>query len=65
MGAWFAPNVPKAQKSFWTHQIVLLGDMGQAEARFDQSGDSFNLGARQVHGSRQTNHKHGNHFGHT
>ena len=26
IGARFAPNVPSAQKSFWTHPLVLLGD---------------------------------------
>jgi hypothetical protein len=32
--ARFAPNVPKAQKSFRTNPIVLLGDEAQLEARF-------------------------------
>jgi hypothetical protein len=32
VGARFAPNVPLAQKSFWTHLIVLLGDETQVEA---------------------------------
>jgi hypothetical protein len=31
-------NVPKAQKSFFTHLIVLLGDVDQAEAHFDPFG---------------------------
>jgi hypothetical protein len=26
IGAWFAPNIPSAQKSFWTNPMVLLGD---------------------------------------
>jgi hypothetical protein len=26
IGAWFAPNVPLAQKLFWKHPMVLLGD---------------------------------------
>jgi hypothetical protein len=26
MGAQFVPNVPLAQKSFWAHPMVLLGD---------------------------------------
>jgi hypothetical protein len=30
----FAPNVPLAQKSFWTHPLVLLGDKGQVVAQF-------------------------------
>ena len=25
VGAYFAPNVPSAQKSLWTHLMVLLG----------------------------------------
>jgi hypothetical protein len=28
------------------HMIILLGDVGQVEARFDPFGDSVNLGAR-------------------
>jgi hypothetical protein len=35
-----------ARKSFWTHLIVLLGDVNQVEAHFDSFGDSFNSGAR-------------------
>jgi hypothetical protein len=27
-------NVPRAWKSFWAHPMVLLGDVGQVEARF-------------------------------
>jgi hypothetical protein len=42
----FAPNIPKAQKSFWTHQVVLLDDEAQVEARFSSFGDSVNLDAR-------------------
>jgi hypothetical protein len=26
IGARFAPNVPSAQKSFWTHPLALVGD---------------------------------------
>jgi hypothetical protein len=29
------PNVPKAQKSFWMHPMVLLGDDAQVEARLE------------------------------
>ena len=47
MGAQFAPNIPYAHKSFWTHLIVLLGDdEAQVEARFGPFGDSANLDAR-------------------
>ena len=44
--AQFVPNVPLAQKSFWMHLMVLLGDVDQAEARLNPFGDSVNLGAR-------------------
>jgi hypothetical protein len=33
-------------ESFWMHQMVLLGDMGQVEARFGPFRHSVNLGAR-------------------
>ena len=35
-----------AQKSFWTHQMVLQGDEAQVEARFGPFGDSANLVSR-------------------
>ena len=35
-----------AQKSFWTHEMVLLGDETQVEARFGRFGDSANLDSR-------------------
>jgi hypothetical protein len=40
------PNVPQAQKSFWTYPIVLLVDEAQVEPRFNPFGDSANLEAR-------------------
>jgi hypothetical protein len=43
VGARFAMNVPQAQKSFWMHLMVLLGDEAQVEARFSLFGDSGNL----------------------
>jgi hypothetical protein len=46
IGARLAPNVPLAQKSFWTHQMVPLGDKAQVDARFIPYGDSANLDAR-------------------
>ena len=46
VGAHFAPNVPSAQKSLWTHPMVLLGDEAQVEARFGPFKDSANLDAR-------------------
>ena len=35
-----------AQKSFWTHQMILLGDEARAEARFGPFGDGANLDTR-------------------
>ena len=32
-----SPNVPSAQKSFWMHSMVPLGDEAQVEARFGLS----------------------------
>jgi hypothetical protein len=40
------PNIPLAQKSFWTLPMVLLGYKAQVEARFIPFGDSANLDAR-------------------
>jgi hypothetical protein len=63
--ARFAPNVPRAQKSFWTHPVVLLRDEAQVEDRFGPFRDSANLDARSVHGLRRMYHGLENHFGHT
>ena len=46
VGAQFAPNVPLAQKLFWTHPMELLGDVGHAESHFFPFGDSVSVGAR-------------------
>jgi hypothetical protein len=32
VGARFVPNIPQAQKSFWMHLMVLLGDEAQVVA---------------------------------
>ena len=40
------PNVSEAQKSFWLHSMVPLGDEAQVEARFGLFKDSANLDAR-------------------
>ena len=37
VGACFAPNILEAQKSFWTHSMVPLGEEAQVEARFGLS----------------------------
>jgi hypothetical protein len=36
-------NVPQAQKSFWTHPMELLGDVGLVEFHFDPFGDSVSV----------------------
>ena len=40
------PNELEAQKSFWKHSMVPLGDEVQVEARFGPFGDSANVDAR-------------------
>ena len=39
------PNVPLAQKSFWTHPMVPLAYEAQVDARFGPFGDSANVDA--------------------
>jgi hypothetical protein len=46
IGAWFAPKVPFARKSFWMNLMVLLGDEAQLKACFGPFGDSPNLDTR-------------------
>jgi hypothetical protein len=46
MGERFAPNIAEAQKSFWMHPMVLLGDKAQVDVRFSPFGDSANLHGR-------------------
>jgi hypothetical protein len=36
------------KKSFWTHPIELLGDVGHVDSHFGPFGDSFKIGARFV-----------------
>jgi hypothetical protein len=50
VGAWFAPNVPWEQKSFWPHLMDLLGDVGQMEAHFGLFEHSVNIHVRWLHG---------------
>ena len=40
------PNEPEAQKSFWMHSIVPLGDEAQVEARLGLFEVRANLDAR-------------------
>jgi hypothetical protein len=42
----FALNIPQAQKSFWTHPIEHLGDVGHVESHFGLFRDSVSIGAR-------------------
>jgi hypothetical protein len=41
----FALNIPQAQKSFWTHPIEQLGDVGHVESQFGPFRDSVSVGA--------------------
>ena len=54
IGAWFAPNIEKAWKSFWAQPKVLLSDVGQVETRSGPFGDSANHDAGQMHDLRRT-----------
>jgi hypothetical protein len=42
----FALNIPYAQKSFWTHPIEHLGDVGHVESHFGPFRDSVSISAR-------------------
>jgi hypothetical protein len=42
----FVLNIPQAQKSFWTHSIENLGDVGLVESHFGLFRDSVSIGAR-------------------
>jgi hypothetical protein len=42
----FALNIPQAQKSFQTHPIEHLGDVGHVESHFGPFRDSVSIGAR-------------------
>jgi hypothetical protein len=42
----FALNIPMAQKSFWTHPIEHLSDVGHVESHFGPFRDSASIGAR-------------------
>jgi hypothetical protein len=46
IGARFAPNIPQAWKSSWTHPMDLLGDIGHVESCFNPFGDSGTISAR-------------------
>jgi hypothetical protein len=61
----FMPNVPQAQKLFWTHPVILLGDEAQVQGLFSPFGDSANLDTRWIHGLRRMYHQLRSHFGRT
>ena len=42
----FCAEPSKAQKSFWTHPMKLVGDVGLMESRFGPFGDNVSVGAR-------------------
>jgi hypothetical protein len=46
IGAWFAPNIPLAQKLFLTHTMELLGVVGHVESHLIPFGDTDNLDSR-------------------
>jgi hypothetical protein len=41
----FVWNIAQAQKSFWTHPIEHLGDVGHVESHFGLFRDSVSIGA--------------------
>jgi hypothetical protein len=43
------PNVSLAQKSFWTHPMERLGDVGNVESHFGPFGGSVSVSARYIH----------------
>jgi hypothetical protein len=45
--------------------MELLGDVGYLKSHFSQFEDGVCVGARKVHGFRQTYHRLKNHFEHT
>jgi hypothetical protein len=45
------PNVPQAQKSFWTHTMELLGEVGHVESHFGLFGDCVSVSAGHSIGS--------------
>jgi hypothetical protein len=46
IGPQFAPNMPYAKKSLWTHPMKLLGDVGHVEPRFGPFGHNVSVSAR-------------------
>jgi hypothetical protein len=46
IGARFVPNVSQGLKSFWTHPMELLGDVGHVKSHFSPFGNSVSVSAR-------------------
>jgi hypothetical protein len=46
LGHGLRPNVPFAEKLFWTHPMILLDEVNQVEAQYGLFEDSANLDAR-------------------
>jgi hypothetical protein len=46
-------SILEARKSYWTHRMELLCDVGQVESHFGPFGDSVCVITREVHGLRQ------------
>jgi hypothetical protein len=42
----FALNIPQVQKSFWTHPIEHLGEVGHVESHFGPFRDRVSIGVR-------------------
>jgi hypothetical protein len=42
----FALNIPQVQKSFWTHPIEHLGNVGHVDSHFGPFRDSVSIGTR-------------------
>jgi hypothetical protein len=42
----YVPNLPLAQKLFWTHPMELLGDVGHVESCFHPFGDDARISVR-------------------
>jgi hypothetical protein len=47
------------------NMMELLSDVGRVESHFNPFRDSVSIGARKVHGLRQTYYRLRNHFGRT
>ena len=58
--AWFVLNVPQAWKSFLSHLMKPLGNVGNVESRFSPFGGSVNLSASLGNGLCRMYHMLGN-----